>query len=204
MRNKVKLLIAFVSLTICLGLMSNTYSRYIAGTTGNVDAIFANWQILVNNTDITDANYLNKEINFTPIIESNAHVADNKLAPSSKGYFDIDIDPSNVDVSFKYSIDLDISNEILPDLKTTNYQILKDGEAGEMTSITDNNVSDILAYEKENPEFKFNKFTVRVYFEWIEGDNETMTDEMDTNVIINSEDLVFNFKAHVSFEQYFA
>ena len=36
--------------------MSNTYSRYVTGTTSNIDLSLAKWQILVNNQDITNQN----------------------------------------------------------------------------------------------------------------------------------------------------
>ena len=119
MLKKVRVILLFVSLSICLCLMSSTYSRYVADATGNIEVLFANWQILVSNTDIT--NNSNPTIAFMPIIEENDYVASNTMAPSSKGYFDIDIDPTNVDVSFKYSINLEIENENMPDLMITKY-----------------------------------------------------------------------------------
>ena len=46
--------------------MSNTYSRYVANTTGNLDMLFANWQILVNENDILDET--SSSIQITPVI----------------------------------------------------------------------------------------------------------------------------------------
>ena len=119
MFKKIKILIAFGSLSICLCLMSSTYSRYIVDATGNVEALFAKWQILVNENDIT--NGLDSSIDFEPVIDENDYVASNVLAPSSTGYFDIDIDPSNVELSFKYTIDITIEDENIPDLIITKY-----------------------------------------------------------------------------------
>ena len=82
MLKKAKVLTALVSLSICLCLMSSTYSRYVADTTGNIEALFAKWQILVSNTDIT--NNTSSTITFEPVIEENDYIASNVVAPSSR------------------------------------------------------------------------------------------------------------------------
>ena len=117
MLKKFKVLIVIASLAITLSLMSNTYSRYVASSEGNVEVEFAKWQLLVNTIDVTSSS--TSTISFEPVIESNDNVAQNKVAPSSTGHFDIEIDPTNVDVSFKYTIDLDIASENVPDLMIT-------------------------------------------------------------------------------------
>ena len=104
MNFRVKILLVFIPLSFLLCFMSNTYSRYVADTTGNLKMSFAQWQILVNDEDIT--NNASSSIVLTPIIDTNEYVKNNKIAPSSTGYFDVSIDPSNVDVSFNYSISI--------------------------------------------------------------------------------------------------
>ena len=49
--------------------MSNTYSRYIASSEGNLQIEFAKWQLLINQTDIT--NQTSASIAFEPTIEEN-------------------------------------------------------------------------------------------------------------------------------------
>ena len=129
MYKKIGIILLLVSASISLGLMSNTYSRYVADTTGNIDILFAKWQILVNNKDITTNS--SSSISFEPFIEANENVAANVMAPTSKGHFDIDIDPTNVQVSFKYIINLNIENENIPDLTNEEpyYSVLTDGES---------------------------------------------------------------------------
>ena len=110
MKLRLKILFILVTLAITVSLMSSTYSRYVADTTGNLEGQFANWKILVNENDITNGN--SSSIQLTPVIYNNDNVASNKIAPSSKGYFDIVVDASNVEVSFDYEVTLDILNEI--------------------------------------------------------------------------------------------
>ena len=201
MAMKFKILLVISSLALTLSLMSNTYSRYVADVDSNIDLLFAKWQILVNENDIT--NNTTTSINITPIMEENVNVAENTVAPSSKGYFDIDIDPSNAGVSFDYSINLNIEDENMPDLMISKYAVLdKDYNEGDQittTTILNNTINGTVDYNATAHE----PFTVRVFFEWYEGVDEKMDDEADTNIgyeaALNNKSLLVN--ASISFSQ---
>ena len=206
MLKKFKVLIVIASLAITLSLMSNTYSRYVASSEGNVEIEFAKWQLLVNTIDITSSSTSN--ISFEPVIEANTNVAQNKVAPSSSGYFDIEIDPTNTDVSFTYTIDLNIANENVPDLMITKYAILPenyiDGNKLDFSNLVDGKISNVMKYGTDS----FKKTTLRIYFQWFEGQSETLTETMndaaDTNIGYTAvtEDTKFAIDANISFEQY--
>ena len=201
MAMKFKILLVISSLALTLSLMSNTYSRYVADVDNNIDLLFAKWQILVNENDIT--NNTTTSINITPVMEENVNVAENTVAPSSKGYFDIDIDPSNAGVSFDYSINLNIEDENMPDLMISKYAVLdKDYNEGDQittTTILNNTIDGTVDYNSTAHE----PFTVRVFFEWYEGVDEKMDDEADTNIgyeaALNNKSLLVN--ASISFNQ---
>lgn len=198
MYKKIGILILLVSASISLGLMSNTYSRYVADTKGNIDILFAKWQILVNTIDVTSNS--SSSISFEPVIESNDNIASGVIAPTSKGHFDIEVDPSNVEVSFKYTINLSIENENIPDLMITKYAIIpNDYVSGELEliTLTDNTITNTLYYDNSTEDFSHKPFTVRVYFEWYEGENELMNDEEDSKV----NDETFKINADIKFEQ---
>lgn len=204
MKKRFYFILLLMSCSLSLCFMSSTYSRYVAGTTGNIDILFAKWQILLNNNDITE--YNNSEMTFTPTIIANDNVASNMVAPTSKGYFDININPKNVDVSFNYKISLDIENEDIPDLLITKYALLpdnyKDGDNLDYVLLTDNIITDELIFDNSVDNFEFDEFTIRIFFEWVDGEDEVMDDSMDT--IIGSEateDIPFNIKANIIFEQ---
>lgn len=205
MIKKLRILLVLVSLSLTLGLMSNTYSRYIADATGDLKVLFAKWQILVNETDIT--NNSSTTIQFIPVIEENEFVTNNTIAPSSKGYFDIAIDPSNVEVSFNYTITLDLLNEDMPDLMITKYAILNntylEGDEVQTETLTTNSITGTLQYDNSQENFQFEPFTIRVYFEWYEGENETMDDEADSIIgkKAATEDTSLQIKTTVHFEQ---
>ena len=207
MTKKIKILLLIFSLSLTLSYMSNTYSRYVADATGNVNVLFAKWQILVNDSDIT--NETTSSIEITPVIYENENVAKNTIAPSSKGYFDIVINPENVGVSFEYDITLDVLNENMPDLLITNYSILKsdyiEGQSVDVETITDNVITGTMNYDNTKNDFKYEAFTVRVYFEWFEGNtedrNEEMDDAADTLVANDTEVDSLEIEAKITFKQ---
>lgn len=205
MGKKFKILLLLISLSLTLGLMSNTYSRYVANTTGDVEIAFAKWQILLNNEDITSGT--TSTLDITPVIEENQNIENNTIAPSSKGYFDVNIDPSNVGVSFNYKIDLKVLNEDMPDLMITKYAILDkdyiDGDEITTTNIENNVINGTLDFDKETENYKFEPFTIRVYFEWYEGLDEQMNDEQDSKIGNDASinDTKLQIQATINFEQ---
>ena len=205
MIKKVKILLVILSLAITLNLMSNTFSRYVSKATGNIDMAFSKWQILVNNVDITSNN--SSSIDLTPVLEENSNIATNTIAPSSKGYVDIDIDPTNVDVSFDYSINLEVKNEEVKDLLITDYAILDnnyiEGDQIETIPLEENSINKTLLYDNTIDNFKFEPFTVRIYFEWYEGENEQLDDTQDTEIGTKAanEDTPLEITASINFEQ---
>lgn len=205
MGKKFKILLLLISSSFTLGLMSNTYSRYVANTTGDVELAFAKWQILLNNEYIT--NGTTSTLDITPVIEENQNIENNTIAPSSKGYFDVNIDPSNVGVSFNYKIDLKVLNEDMPDLMITKYAILDkdyiDGDEITTTNIENNVINGTLNFDKETENYKFEPFTIRVYFEWYEGLDEQMNDEQDSKIGNDASinDTKLQIQATINFEQ---
>lgn len=185
MSKKIKIILILLTLSVTLSFMSDTYSRYVVNTNSNVEMNFANWQILVNEADITDGTTTSLAI--TPVIEESEHVKNNTIAPSSKGYFDILINPSNVEVSFNYKADFKVLNENLTDIKISKYAILDESYIEGQTKvesqdIIDNTITGSLTYDNKTNNFTYKPFTIRVYFEWYEGENETMDDNKDSEI----------------------
>ena len=81
----------------------------------------------------------------------------------------------------------------MPDLMITQYSYLdKDGVEGDKNNIDNtNNVNGLIEnaikeqvlYDKEKP---FEPFTIRIYFEWFEGEGEKQDDKADTVIGMNA------------------
>ena len=48
MLKRIKIILILLVLSVTLSFMSNTYSRYVAESTSNVQVSFAKWQILLS------------------------------------------------------------------------------------------------------------------------------------------------------------
>lgn len=205
MVKKLQVILLLISVSVSLGLMSSTYSRYVANTTGNIDALFAKWQILVNTTDV--ASNTVSSIDFVPVIEEDENVASNVVAPGSKGYFDIEINAANTDVSFAYNLVLSIDNAEVPDLLITEYAILDssyvEGDAITKLELVESTVSGNMIFDKVTENFSFETFTIRVYFEWYDEADGTMDDAADTSIgnKAANDEISLEISADLSFEQ---
>lgn len=207
MKFKVKLVLFLLFLSLFLVTAKNTYARYAAASTGIAQLDMAQWQISVNNQNITE-NY-NTQLSFTPIIEENKNVKAGTVAPGTTGYFDIQINPEKVDVSFSYDIMLQLPDNVaVSDLKITYYSIVQQGQSADETEkipFTGTAIKNVLTYDNSTPDFKFSPFIVRIYFEWYDGSDNLMDDTEDTKVgqmAAESEELNFNILASISFKQF--
>lgn len=172
---KVYLLLALASLLLLVSVIQNTYAKYISKATANSNFTIASWNFKVNNQDINaNSNFSNV---IVPVFENNPNIKDNVIAPTSEGYFDINIDHSNVDVSFTEKINLNLSDaNTVSDLKITGYAI-NDG------SIIEFNGNEISTDCLLNDDVKINKY--RFYVTWIDNDGQTMQNKDDTEAAKN-------------------
>lgn len=172
---KVYLLLALASLLLLVSVIQNTYAKYISKATANSNFTIASWNFKVNNQDINaNSNFSNV---IVPVFENNPNIKDNVIAPTSEGYFDINIDHSNVDVSFTEKINLNLSDaNTVSDLKITGYAI-NDG------SIIEFNGNEISTDCLLSDNVKINKY--RIYVTWIDGDGQTMQNKDDTEATKN-------------------
>lgn len=182
-RKKIILLVAFFTLFLCLYSMQETYAKYLTTTNGDVKAKIARWNIVVNDTTIKNNEKLAEEI--TPTFVENEHIAEDVIAPTITGYFDLVIDSSNVDVSYTYNIKINES-DIISDFITTSYQI-DDNTPIEITDKAAGITDTILYTDTERIH------TIRVFVEWNDDvDTQTMDDDADTAVTFDNEEVTLD------------
>lgn len=187
-RKKILLLSALFFLVVCFYFMQETYAKYVTTSEGKINAKIARWNIKVNETDIKNNASLTQDI--IPTFEKSENIAENVIAPTIKGYFDLNIDASAVDVSLTYQILIE-ENDLISDFIITGYQI----DDGNLINLTDTNeiTNDILLDEVNRVQ------TIRIYFEWYDEADNKMDDDADTAVTIDNDNLTLNVK--LSFTQ---
>ena len=169
MKKRVLSVLCVISIIITISTICFTYSKYADEATGVVESNVARWNIKLNNTDITDGSVYNFVINNIAI-SGNQNVASGKIAPGLTGYFDINIDPSDTDVSVKYEITIDPEN-----FEDSNIHVSDVYEVGNNTLIRTGEYSYtgviLLADVQNNVQN-----TVRIEIEW---DSISVEDESD-------------------------
>jgi hypothetical protein len=171
---KFKLLLATISLLICISFIKETYAKYITEANANANITVAKWKILVNNQDIVNNNNITETI--SPKFTGNSNIKDDVIAPGATGYFDLIIDPTNTDVTFSYEITSSINeNSSVKDLYITGYSI-NDNEEINFNDEEQKIIKDTIFYAEDRTNTK-----IRVYISWQDGENETMDNIADTS-----------------------
>lgn len=175
MKNHKKFLLLLIGICICflLFFIVQIYAKYLTSTEGSTSLSIANWNILVNNLSIKNNTDISSSI--VPVFPGTEYIASNIIAPTVEGYFDLNLDFSNVDVSFKYDISVSADeNSSVKDLVATGYSI-DDGE-----KITFENYNQPIS---ETIQLYSNIETrkIRVYIMWNDDENsQTMSNSDDT------------------------
>lgn len=185
-KNTLIIILTFFSLILCIFFIQETYAKYLTSTTEKTELKIARWKILVNNSDIRDNGSASATI--TPIFDKNDNIAENIIAPTSTGYFDLIIDSSAADVSFMYQIEV-TSNENSPvkDLIATDYKI-NDNAKITLTEENKTIIGSVLQLDN------ITTTTIRVFIKWEDGETAKMNNEEDTQATKSNETAKLDIK----------
>ena len=172
MNKKITIPLCIICFLLCLFFIEDTYAKYITSTNESASMNIARWRILVNNKDIRENSTTNAVI--TPIFNGNDNINSGIIAPNSEGYFDLIIDATEADVSFKYKIEISVNqNSPVKDLITTKY-IIDNGN--EIPLERDNATIENTVLHKDNTK----PINIRVYIKWDNSNEATMDNDADT------------------------
>lgn len=170
-------------LTICLVLLlaissiyllQSTYAKYRKKVEQGVELSLARWNIKLNNQSIAGKTAVSSDV--TPYFETNENIAENVLAPGVTGYFDIEIDASDVDVSFNYLLNI-VQNEQYPDIIAYGYSL--DPTSNIILDIPEDGITGDIVHN--TPLTK-----LRIYIKWDDSSNNVMDNAADTALAINN------------------
>lgn len=168
---KFKLLLAMISLLILTNSIQESYAKYISSASAISNFSIAKWTFMVNDQDVLNQSDFSTTI--VPVIDSNSNIKAGVIAPTSTGYFDINIDFSDVDVAFTESISVSyLDDNSVSDLVIVGYKL----NNGELVSVDAGDVISINhALNEANTTDNY-----RFYVQWIDGTGETMDNDADT------------------------
>ena len=135
----------------------------------------ARWRILVNNKDIREGNTADAVI--VPVFDGNENIASGIIAPTSEGYFDLVIDATEADVSFKYNINFSVNDDsAVSDLVATKYSI-NNGNVVDLNRDNQSITNEVLQANNTAPIY------IRVYVIWDDGENSTMDNTAEAEAV---------------------
>lgn len=176
------LFIIFILLVFLFFLLRQTYAKYKTAVAGNAAIAISRWNIKVNSQSIKNNNDISAKIQ--PVFSGNDNIASNIIAPTAEGYFDLVFNFKDVDVSFKYDINVSSDeSSAVSDLVATGYSV----DGGEKITFNNFNspISETFALANK-PEER----TIRIYIMW--------NDDPDTSSMNNIDDTLSTMKADSS------
>lgn len=133
-KKKAFLILACVWFIITFTVIQSTYAKYVTNLNTNANISISYWNILVNNQNILD----NSDIsgNMSAVLPGSLYAKSDVIVPGSTGYFDLNIDSSNVTVPFTVTINTGINetSTLSTDFVVSGYSI----NNGTITDLTDN------------------------------------------------------------------
>lgn len=165
------ILLAIVFACVSIIFIIQTYAKYMSSAEGTANALIARWNIKVNTLSIKNNTDISAKIE--PVFVPNEHIAQNVIAPTSEGYFDLEMDFTEVDVSFVYEITFSVNElSIVDDFIAVEYSVdggspIPFGE-GEKIITEQVNLDDVNRTR-----------TIRVYIMW-DSEDSTLQNIKDT------------------------
>lgn len=186
------LLLVIILLSLLTFIAIKIYAKYLTTADGNAQMKIANWNIKVNDLSIKNNTDISNTI--VPIFPGNDNIAENIIAPTAEGYFDLNFDFTGADVSFTYKITTSVNeNSSVKDLVATGYSI-DDGLKINFENYNDN-ISDTILLDDNIDSRK-----IRIYIMWNDDENTSqMNNEEDTQA--TKSDIPALFNVNISFTQ---
>ena len=192
-KNKKTLFFIFILifLLIISFIIVDTYAKYLSSASSSANVSIAKWNIKVNNVTIKDNTDISSTI--TPVFPGNENIASNIIAPTAEGYFDLELDIQDVDVSFNYTITSTVAeNSSVKDFAIVGYSI-DDGPKIEFQTNDEKTISEDILLNSNIENRK-----IRIYIEWIDDDSQTMDNADDTLAAVSNNPAIFNVTINFS------
>lgn len=185
---KITFLLIVVMILISLNEIRDAYGLFESEKNLTVEKSVAKWNVEINGVDVkTSEEFLIDSFHS----EVNSRVVSGKIAPGGTGYFDIVIDPTDTQVSFRYDLSFDFSNlseSIIIERieETLGNEILRTGE---------NTYTNIFSLDDIENGVTNN---IRVYLKWI---NIESNNDSDSSIGIQKNNIL-DIVTTINVEQY--
>ena len=192
MKKRIFLVLACIWFFVSFVIIKQTYAKYITAITGSANVGISLWDISINNQNIINQSDFSR--NLTLEFPGDTYYIENVAVPGAVGYFDINIDSSNVSLAFDYTVTASVNeNSDVTDLKVIGYSF----DEGINTTYLNNSSEAITSSVATN----INYSSIRVYVQW--DDTTTgvtaMNDIADTLAAVGNGNAIMD--VNILFEQ---
>lgn len=175
MKNKIKTFFTIIAIALLVFIVFEIYNVYAllySQVETDVSLQLGKWNIKVNNTDVTNDESKSYTIDTINLMNSQ-NVKEGKIAPGTKGNFQITIDPTYTQVSFRFDIIINSeeSNSVLTILTIKSDEDIKIIRTGK------NIYSGVVPLSSIEAGKKINLY---MEFEWV---NDEPLNQRDTNLV---------------------
>ena len=192
MKEKTKLriiqILCIISILITIFSIQRTYAKYFEQVDSTYQTGIKRWLINVNTYNIHEMSELNQVMQ--PILVDDENMNNNNtLVPGRKGYFEMLIDYSAVDLAFEYEFFIEqLNNEPLEDFEIYGYEVI---DADDTSTVTETEeIKGVIDPTTEVDSNGDKKRKIRVLFRW-NDENADTTDSASEPGLNNLEDTQF-------------
>lgn len=209
-------ILCIISILITIFSVQRTYAKYFEKVNTTYHTNIKRWLINVNTYNIHEMDELSQVIQPVFVEDENMN-SNNTLVPGRKGYFEILLDYSSVDLTFEYEFFIEqLNTKKLEDFEIYGCEII---DADDTSIVTETN--EIKGVIDPTTEFDSNgdrKRRMRVLFRWNDANADTLDETLapgfnnfedtqfrgEENTAEDADDLhtVLKYKATVKFNQY--
>lgn len=167
-KKKAFLLLACVWFIISFSVIQTTYAKYVTNLNANANIAISYWNIIVNKQDIVENSDLSGFM--TAVIPSSTYAKKGVIVPGATGYFDLNINSSNVNVPFTVTVNSSIndSSSLTTDFVVSGYSL---DSGTTITELTDGTTSFSYDIAKD-----VNSTIIRVYTTWVDDGLDSKED----------------------------
>lgn len=179
-KSRLKNFLYFYLVIVVVMFANYTFSRYTATSNSTTSANVAKFSVKVNDVNLNEEQYFNLKLSST------TNTYNGKIAPDTTGNFEIEIDPTDTEVSLEYTLKINIDN-------FNNKLVLQNYSLDNGTTFVAIPEDSIIKGEINLPDnakagFKSeDKVIIKVYWKWEEDiTNPTLEDLKNKTISITS------------------
>lgn len=171
MKKQDKIIIVLIAVLILIFIVSKTLSLLQTNITARAELPLANWNILINDTELTSKSTADIRINNIEW-DGNAHTSAGVVAPGSTGKVYLEINPTNTSVAFTYTISF--IDKVINDQYILTITDIKDDD-GSLIKTDQHSYTGL--YTLEEIRSRENK-TIEIDVEWINDESNNQSDTL--------------------------